>query len=76
MYKRQDLREAAYLADVIFVMSARPGRIVATHRVGLPQPRTVESTFDKSFIDLVHAIRTEISRVRDEAGLAAPTKAV
>jgi NitT/TauT family transport system ATP-binding protein len=57
-------------------MSARPGRIVATHRVGLPRPRTVESTFDKPFIDLVHAIRTEISRVRDEAGLAARAKAV
>src|SRR3981189_1028741 len=71
-----DLREAAYLADVIFVMSARPGRIVATHRVALPRPRTVESTFEKSFIDLVHAIRTEISRVRDEAGLAARAKAV
>jgi NitT/TauT family transport system ATP-binding protein len=71
-----DLREAAYLADVIFVMSARPGRIVATHRVGLPRPRTVESTFDKSFIDLVHAIRTEISRVRDEAGLAARAKGI
>jgi len=71
-----DLREAAYLADVIFVMSARPGRIVATHRVALPRPRTVESTFEKSFIDLVHAIRTEISRVRDEAGLAARAQAV
>jgi hypothetical protein len=44
--------------------------------VGLPRPRTVESTFEKSFIDLVHAIRTEISRVRDEAGLAARAKAV
>jgi NitT/TauT family transport system ATP-binding protein len=71
-----DLREAAYLADVIFVMSARPGRIVATHRVALPRPRTVESTFEKSFIDLVHAIRTEISRVRDEASLAARAQAV
>ncbi len=70
MLVTHDLREAAYLADVIFVMSARPGRIVATHRVDLPRPRSVESTFDKAFIDLVHAIRSEISRVRGEAGPA------
>src|SRR5262245_49854900 len=62
-----DLREAAYLADRIFVMSARPGRIIATHTVNLPRPRTVESTFEKDFIDLVHLIRGEISRVRGEA---------
>ena len=44
-----DLREAAYLADVIFVMSARPGRMISTHRVDIPRPRTVESTFDPKF---------------------------
>src|SRR6266849_272984 len=69
-----DLREAAYLADVIFVMSARPGRIIADHRVDLPRPRTVESTFEKDFIDLVHLIRSEISRVRGEAPSASPTR--
>jgi NitT/TauT family transport system ATP-binding protein len=62
-----DLREATYLADRVFVMSARPGRIIATHPVDLPRPRTVESTFEKDFIDLVHIIRSEISRVRGEA---------
>ena len=67
-----DLREAAYLADVIFVMSARPGRIIATHRVDIPRPRTVESTFDKAFVELVQAIRSEISRVRGEAAAAQP----
>ena len=43
-----DLREAAYLADVIFVMSARPGKIVATHRVDLPRPRTIEMTTNRN----------------------------
>lgn len=59
-----DLREAAYLADVIFVMSARPGRIIATHRVDLPRPRTVDTTFDPAFVDLVHRIRGQIAEAR------------
>jgi NitT/TauT family transport system ATP-binding protein len=56
-------------------MSARPGRIIAEHRVDLPRPRTVESTFEKDFIDLVHLIRSEISRLRGEAFAAPPTGA-
>ena len=59
-----DLREAAYLADVIFVMSARPGRVIATHRVDLPRPRTVDSTFAPEFVDLVHRIRGQIAEAR------------
>lgn len=62
-----DLREAAYLADVIFVMSARPGRVIATHRVDLPRPRTVESTFEPGFVDIIHRIRGEIAQTRNEA---------
>lgn len=61
-----DLREAAYLADVIYVMSARPGRVIAAHRVDLPRPRTVESTFDPAFVEVVHRIRTEIAQARNE----------
>ncbi len=68
-----DLREAAYLADVIFVMSARPGRVIATHRVDLPRPRTVETTFDPAFVDLVHNIRSQIAEAR--GGKAAAKKA-
>jgi len=59
-----DLREAAYLADVIFVMSARPGRVIATHRVDLPRPRTVDTTFAPEFVDLVHRIRGQIAQAR------------
>jgi NitT/TauT family transport system ATP-binding protein len=66
-----DLREAAYLADVIFVMSARPGRIIATHQVDLPRPRNLEMTFDPKFIDIVHKIRNEIAQVRNEGKVAA-----
>jgi NitT/TauT family transport system ATP-binding protein len=61
-----DLREAAFLADVVFVMSARPGKVLSTHRIDIPRPRTLESTFDPHFIDIVHRIRAEIAHVRAE----------
>jgi NitT/TauT family transport system ATP-binding protein len=69
-----DLREAAYLADVIFVMSTRPGRVISTHRVDIPRPRTVQSTFDPHFNEIVQQIRAEIAQVRKEntTGLVAP----
>jgi NitT/TauT family transport system ATP-binding protein len=66
-----DLREAAYLADVIFVMSARPGRITAVHRMDLPRPRTLDMTFEPNFIAIVHEIRSEIAQARQEARSAA-----
>ncbi|MFN8924212.1 MAG: ABC transporter ATP-binding protein [Rhodospirillales bacterium] len=65
-----DLREAAFLADTIFVMSARPGRIIATHRVDLPRPRSLDDTYRPEFVSLVHAIRDQISQVRSEARAA------
>ncbi len=62
-----DLREAAYLADRIFVMSSRPGRVLATHEVHFPRPRTLAMTFSEKFVELNHALRNEISDARQEA---------
>ncbi|MEM8664220.1 MAG: ABC transporter ATP-binding protein [Pseudomonadota bacterium] len=59
-----DLREAAYLADTIHVMSARPGTIVANRAVPLPRPRTLDETFRPEFVDIVHELRDHISRER------------
>ncbi|TVQ29738.1 MAG: ABC transporter ATP-binding protein [Geminicoccaceae bacterium] len=59
-----DLREAAYLAEEIHVMSARPGRIVATRQVPMPFPRSLEDTFKPDFVELVHELRDHISRER------------
>jgi len=59
-----DLREAAYLADTIYVMSARPGRVVSTTRVPFARPRTLEDTFKPEFIEIVHHLRDQIAAVR------------
>jgi NitT/TauT family transport system ATP-binding protein len=61
-----DLREAAYLADTVYVMSNRPGRIVHRCPVLLPQPRTPETTFDAAYTDLVNELRAMIAAVRSK----------
>src|SRR5688572_29542913 len=55
-----DLREAVYLADTVYVMSRRPGRIILKRAVGLARPRTLESTFEPDFVDIVHELRERI----------------
>src|SRR5262245_15562813 len=59
-----DLREAAFLADNIHVMSARPGRIVLTKAVDLPRPRDLDICFEPRFTDIVHELRAKIAEVR------------
>ncbi len=43
------LTEAIYLADFVFVMSARPGRILERFHVELPRPRTIEMIGNEAF---------------------------
>jgi len=52
-----DLREAVYLADTVYVMSPRPGRVVMRREIDLPRPRTLDGSFTPAFVDLVHEIR-------------------
>ena len=59
-----DLREAAYLADTIFCMSARPGRIIAEREVTFPRPRDLEITYTEPFTELVLELRERIGSIR------------
>jgi NitT/TauT family transport system ATP-binding protein len=60
MLVTHDLREAVFLADTVYVMSSRPGRIVRRCPVDLPRPRDLEVTYTPQFQDVVHELRSLI----------------
>lgn len=62
-----DLREAAFLADTIHVMSARPGRIVESRFVDFPRPRALDVCYEPAFTQLVHDLRGKIAQARQAA---------
>jgi len=59
-----DLREAVFLADRVFCMSARPGRIIAERMINLPRPRDLDITYTPQFADIVHELRSHIADAR------------
>ena len=62
-----DLREAAFLADRVLCMSARPGRIIAERVIDTPRPRDLEVTYRPDFVDVVHELRGHIHAARAAA---------
>jgi NitT/TauT family transport system ATP-binding protein len=64
MLVTHDLREAVFLADTVYVMSNRPGRIVKRQEITLPRPRDLELTYTQPFQELVHELRAHIGHGR------------
>jgi NitT/TauT family transport system ATP-binding protein len=62
MLVTHDLREAVFLADTVYVMSNRPGRILKRCAVGLPRPRDLEVTYTAEFQAIVHELRSLIGK--------------
>ena len=60
MLVTHDLREAVFLADTVYVMSNRPGRIVKRREVTLARPRDLEVTYTSAFSQIVHELRALI----------------
>ena len=58
VFVTHDIDEALFLADTVYVMSARPGRIQARLNVALTRPRSIEDTTSESF----NAMKREILR--------------
>jgi NitT/TauT family transport system ATP-binding protein len=59
-----DLRESAFLADTVYVMSKSPGRFVVRREIDLPRPRELEITYSKEFTDIVLELRSHIGAIR------------
>ena len=59
-----DLREATFLADTVYVMSKRPGKILARRAIDLPRPRDLEITYTDRFAEIVRELREHIGRIR------------
>jgi NitT/TauT family transport system ATP-binding protein len=69
-----DLREAAYLATRICVMTSRPGRILEDRAVDFPRPRTLEMSYAPEFASLVQALRMRIAEARTAPVALVPTQ--
>jgi NitT/TauT family transport system ATP-binding protein len=63
IFVTHNVREAVVLGDRVVVMSSRPGRIVAEHRIDLTRPRNIE---DPGVIPLASRILEDL-QVNDEA---------
>jgi NitT/TauT family transport system ATP-binding protein len=55
-----DLREAIFLADTVYVISHRPGRVISKTHIELQRPRQLEDTYTPAFIELSHSLREQI----------------
>ena len=60
LFVTHDIDEALYLGDVVYVMSARPGRIMDTISVDLDRPRDYDVIMSSEFIDLKRRIMTTL----------------
>ena len=66
MLVTHDLREAVYLADKVFVMSARPGRVILERDITLDRPRSLETMYQREIVELVQDLRHHINVARSD----------
>jgi len=60
VFVTHNISEAIFLADRVVVMTPRPGRVAQIYDIDLPRPRTIEMTFEPSFIALIQEIKRAV----------------
>jgi len=60
LFVTHQIDEAAYLADRVIVLSARPGTVRANFQIELPRPRTLELKRTPEFVEIVDRIWQQI----------------
>jgi ABC-type nitrate/sulfonate/bicarbonate transport system ATPase subunit len=68
LFVTHDVGEAVYLADRMYVVSARPGTIVDEIHVPAPRPRTEDFKTDRSFQDLQNRALESLRHAASNAG--------
>ena len=69
IFVTHNITEAIFLADKVFVMTPRPGRIAAMIDINLPKPRTIEMETTPEFNALIKEVRDVLSGHLDGAPL-------
>ena len=60
VFVTHNITEAIFLADRVVVMTPRPGRLAHIYEIDFPRPRTIELTFQPSFIELVQDMKRTV----------------
>ncbi len=70
VFVTHNVREAAFLADRVIVLSARPGTPLAEYRITTPRPRSFEDVLvGKVVVDIHDHLAKEVDRAAREEGL-------